>query len=128
MNVRCLFCFACAGFGERVCVVLNTQPHSRTWSNFKPMCAYDLHHALTLIILHNQSRCERADDVRSTYSALINWWGKITELITRLDDEQRAIPLGSLHALDKQSAPSKINMLLWEVPVIWGFREGVRDE
>lgn len=69
-----------------------------------------------------------ADDVRPAYSALINWWAKITELITRLDEEQRAIPLVSAHRLNKQSSPSKINMPLWEVPVIWGFREGASDE
>lgn len=38
-----------------------------------------------------------ADDVRSTYSALINWWAKITGLITRLDDEWQAVPPAPAH-------------------------------
>lgn len=65
-----------------------------------------------------------ADDVTSTYSVLINWWAKITELITLLDDEQRAVPPASAHRQDKQSAPSKINMPLREAPVIWGLKGG----
>lgn len=69
-----------------------------------------------------------ADDVRSTYSALINQWAKITELITRLDDEQWAVAPASAHRQDKQSAPSKINMPPLEAPVIWGLREETTDE
>lgn len=34
-----------------------------------------------------------ADDVRSTYGALIKQWAKIMELITRLDDELPAVQL-----------------------------------
>lgn len=69
-----------------------------------------------------------ADDVTSTYSALIKRWAKITEPITRLDDEQRAARLASAHGQNKQSAPSKPNMPPWEAPVIWGLKEGTRDE
>lgn len=29
---------------------------------------------------------------------------------------------------NKQSAPSKLNMALWEAPVIWGLKEETRDE
>lgn len=68
-----------------------------------------------------------ADDVGPTYSALIDPWAKITELITRLDDEQRAVPLPSAQTQDKQSTPSKINMPLWASSVIWGLREGMRQ-
>lgn len=67
------------------------------------------------------------DDVRPTYSSLINLWAKITELITWLDDEQRAVPLPSAHRQDKQSTHSKINMPLWASSVIWGLMEGMRQ-
>lgn len=32
------------------------------------------------------------------------------------------------HRQNKQSAPSKLNMALWEAPVIWGLKEETRDE
>lgn len=106
-----------AGFCERASFVVNTLRRGHILS-FKTSLTL-----LTLIILYKMGA---ADDVRSTYSALIKRWAKITELITRLDDEQRAAPPASAHRQDKQSAPSKINMPPWEAPVIWGFKGGDR--
>lgn len=70
-----------------------------------------------------------ADDVRSTYGALIKQWAKITALITRLDEELPAGQLpASAHRRDKQSAPSKLKMPPWEAPLIRGLKERIGDE
>lgn len=49
-------CVFFKGFCEHVFVCILNMTLKR-WSNFKLMCAKDLPHVLTLIILHNQSRC-----------------------------------------------------------------------
>lgn len=64
------------------------------------------------------------DDVRSTYSKTVG----SAELITWLDDEQRAVRPAAAHVQDKQSAPSNPNMPPSEAPVIWGLKEGTGDE
>lgn len=64
-----------------------------------------------------------ADDVKSTYGALIKRWAKITELITRLLQ-----PVAPACRRAKQPAPSKLNMPPWEAPLMRGLKERIRDE
>lgn len=109
-----------AGFCEHVSSMFNITHDILSWC-VPPSRSYFNH-------LTQPVKMAAADDVTSTYSALIKRWAKITELITRLDDEQRAVRLALAHGQDKQSAPSKPNMPPWEAPVIWGLKEGTRDE
>lgn len=88
-----------AELNEHVSFVIKVQHHSEPWLNFKLIRAEI---SLVLLLRLSHTCSQDASAQRCEVRALIYQWAKITELITRLDDEQRA-------GQDKQSAPSKIN-------------------